>query len=34
MRVRGLADDRQKKQERTNKLSATDLEERELVPKR
>ena len=33
MRVRGLADDRQKTQERTNKLSATDLEERELVLK-
>ena len=33
MRVRGLADDRQQKQERTNKLSATDLEQRELVLK-
>ena len=33
MRVRGLADERQKKLERENKLTATDLEERELVLK-
>ena len=32
-RDRGLAADRQEKQERTNKLRATDLEERELVQK-
>ena len=33
MRERGLADDRQEKVERTNKLRATDLEDRELDQK-
>ena len=33
MRVRGLADDRQKKLERTNKLRATELESQELAQK-
>ena len=33
MRVRGLADERQEKLERTNKLRATDLEDRELDQK-